>query len=178
MDIGAAINLAKGIGFDVAAELDPSKLVFMPEVRDMCAADKCRSYNRSWSCPPACGELPEIAERCRAYGGGMLVQTVGQMENEFDFEAIAETSERHNGNFNKLTERLHGEGLDFLPMGAGACMRCESCTYPDSPCRFPELVFPSMEACGLLVSRVCSDCGVPYYHGKNSICFVGCFLMN
>ena len=51
--------LAKECGFDVAEDLDPKTLKFLPEVRDMCAADRCRHYNKSWACPPACGTLEE-----------------------------------------------------------------------------------------------------------------------
>ena len=61
-------------------------------------------------------------------------------------------------------------------MGAGACTRCEACTYPHAPCRFPELVHPSMEACGLLVSEVCTKNDMDYNHGQNTITLVSCCL--
>jgi predicted metal-binding protein len=176
MECNELIALAKECGFTVAEPLDPRTLKFMPEVRDMCAADKCRNYARSWSCPPACGSLEEIATRCRGYDKGLLVQTIGRQKDEYDYETLLDTSTLHNGNFQRLTDVLHTRGLDLLPMGAGGCLRCETCTYPDAPCRFPDLVFPSMEACGLLVSQVCTDNGVPYYYGPGTIAYVSCYL--
>lgn len=176
MDIQTLCDLALECGFSAAVPLDPGTLKFLPEVRAMCAADKCRSYGRSWSCPPAAGEIEEIAEKCRDYTSGILVQTIGQREDEYDFEALMDTDAAHNESFMRLTERFNAMALDMLPMGAGACRRCETCTFPDSPCRFPELVFPSMEACGLFVSQVCKDNDIPYYYGKNSMAFVSCYL--
>jgi predicted metal-binding protein len=170
------VSLAKECGFDVAAAMDPNKLEFMSEVRDMCAADKCRSYDKNWTCPPAAGSLEDIKKRCAGFNKGLLVQTVGRRGDEFDFEAIMETEAAHQKHFRALSEKLSGLGIKFLPMGVGACRICPECTYPGEPCRFPELAFPSMEACGLLVSKVCTDSGVPYYYGKDSISFVSCYL--
>jgi predicted metal-binding protein len=73
---------------------------------------------------------------------------------------------------------LREEYPGFFPMGAGACTRCERCTYPGLPCRFPERTAPSMEACGLLVSRVCKDNGAPYYSGPDTVTFVSCILID
>ena len=50
-------------GFTHAEELDLKALVFMPEVREMCRADRCRAYGKNWSCPPACGSIEEAAAR-------------------------------------------------------------------------------------------------------------------
>ncbi|MDR2665483.1 MAG: DUF2284 domain-containing protein, partial [Oscillospiraceae bacterium] len=85
-------KLAIDTGFDDAGFMDVSKLEFLQEVRDMCAADKCHNYNRSWSCPPAAPTLESMREKVRGYSGGLLVQTVGQLEDSLDFEMMAETA--------------------------------------------------------------------------------------
>ena len=64
-----------------------------------------------------------------------------------------------------------------LPMGAGTCRRCASCTCPHAPCRFPEEQVVSMEAYGLLVSQVCQDCGAAYYHGPRTMTYVSCVFL-
>ena len=46
------VKEAKEIGFSQAGELNLSALVFMPEVRDMCTADRCRQFGKNWRCPP------------------------------------------------------------------------------------------------------------------------------
>ena len=97
MTIQEIVDIALECGFDHAAPMDVSKVAFRPEVRDMCAADKCHMYNRSWACPPAIGPLEEIREKASRYSRGILVQCTCEMEDSFDMEAIEENIERHGG---------------------------------------------------------------------------------
>ena len=170
-------RLAEECGFTSWGKLDVSTLSFRQEVRDMCAADKCQHYNRSWSCPPACGTPEEMAERAKKFTSGILVQTVGQMEDSFDFETMQETAVKQSKNFARMYQELKKQYPDMFPMGSGGCSRCAKCTYPDAPCRFPELLTYSMEACGLVVNETCTANGLPYNHGKDTICYTGCFLL-
>ena len=174
ISIEKAIEMALEQGFDTAASIDPSKLWFRQEVRDMCA--ECRSYNTRWTCPPACGTLEEATARVIPYSRGILVQTICRMENEFDYEAWGSTSRKHGDNFLVLTQKLDEMGIDIMALGAGGCRRCDSCTYPDEPCRFPDLARPSMEACGLMVGDVCKDNGITYYYGRNTVAYNCCIL--
>ena len=164
--------------FTHAGPLEAATLRFLPEVRAMCAEGKCRAYGRSWSCPPALPSLEELAETIRGYRRGVLLQTVGQLEDSFDLEGMMEAQERHNRAMEAFARDLLAAWPQALVMGAGTCTRCEACTYPDTPCRFPELVHPSMEACGLLVSEVCTKNGMDYNHGKNTITLVSCCLVD
>lgn len=176
-DTKRLIKDALDTGFSQAGELNTAALEFMPEVRDMCSADRCRSYNKNWRCPPACGTIEDAAKRASEYTYGLLVQTIGKMEDEYDYETIKETGERHKSNFDILVAKLKGEFDDVLPMGAGTCTLCESCSYPDAPCRFPDKSISSMEAYGLWVSRVCELSELPYYNGKDTITYTSCYLL-
>ena len=148
-------ELAKECGFNSWGKLDVSTLEFLPEVRDMCAANTCGAYNKSWACPPACGTLEEMQAKVQGFTEGIIVQTVGQLEDSLDWEGIEEAAKSQAESYAKMFK----------------------CTYPDEPCRFPEELTPSMEACGLVVSNVCTANGVPYNHGKDTICYTGCFLL-
>lgn len=172
-------TFAKECGFTVAEDLDPRKLQFLPEVREMCAADKCRHYGRSWACPPANGSLEEWAEKASRYAKGILLQTVGDIEDTLDFEAIMLLAKTNAENFIRFADALLDEDhLDCLPLAVGGCTRCKQCTYPDAPCRFPDRNFSSMEATGLLVNQVCKDNGVPYNYGKGKMAYTSCLLYN
>ena len=173
------LTLARAAGFEEAALLQTAQLVFRPEVREMCRADRCRSYGKNWCCPPACPSLGETAERMRDYGDGVLVETVGRMADDFDYEAMLDAETRHKERFGRLTQELYDRygRAAVLPMGAGTCRRCETCTYPDAPCRFPQEQVVSMEAYGLLVSQVCQECGAAYYHGPRTITYVSCVFL-
>lgn len=177
MDIATLLDLALAQGFEYAVPLDIKTLRFMPEVRAMCSTDRCRSYNKSWSCPPAVEDLDVLAARCSGYTRGVLVQTVGQREDDFDYESIEETGKLHQERFDAVTKALKPLYPRLWPMGMGTCTRCESCTWPDEPCRFPEEVFPSMEACGLMVNEVCTANGLRYYYGPDTISFTSCWLI-
>jgi len=171
------VREALSAGFSHAGELSLDALVFMPEVREMCSADRCNQYGKNWRCPPACGSLEAAAEQAKRYSYGLIVQTVGMMDDDFDYESIEKTMGEHNTNFASLVKSLNGRYEDILPMGAGTCKLCEVCAYPDAPCRYPEDSISSMEAYGLWVSKVCELSGIPYYYGQRSICFSSCYLL-
>lgn len=171
------LELAEEVGFSHAGELNLEALEFLPQVREMCAADRCHSYGRCWTCPPACGSLEETAARAARYHRGVLLQSTGALEDDFDVETMQQTEALQRQRFTAFVERVRREHPDCLPMATGACTVCQSCTYPDAPCRFPEKAIPSMEAYGLWVSKVCEDSGLPYYYGKGTITYTACVLV-
>jgi ATP-binding cassette subfamily B protein len=63
VDINLIIKKALDIGFSEASKLDCTTIKLMPEVRDMCAANKCNQYDKNWACPPGCGSLEECEEK-------------------------------------------------------------------------------------------------------------------
>ena len=164
-------------GFTHSAPLNVPALEFLQEVRDMCNAKQCDKYNTSWSCPPACASLEEMRGRIADYPEGLLVQTVGDIEDSYDWEGIMETGARHKANFARMWDAIEKDHQSVLAMGAGVCVLCESCTYPGKPCRFPDRMAASMEACGLFVSKVCTDNGMKYNYGSEKIAFTSCFLL-
>ena len=176
-DTKMLIQEALDVGFAQAGELNMSALVFMPEVREMCRADRCRQYGRNWRCPPGCGSIEEASKRAAEYYYGLIVQTIGKMDDDFDIDTIQSTSEKHKRDFDTLIEKLKQRYDDILPMGAGTCTICETCTYPEAPCRFPDKSYSSMEAYGLWVSKVCELSGVPYNNGRQTITYTSCYLL-
>ena len=176
-DTQVLIRQALDHGFSQAGELNVSALVFMPEVREMCSVDRCNQYGKNWRCPPGCGSIEDAAAEAGKYSYGILVQTIGQMEDDFDYETIQSAGGTHKENFASLIDNLKKQYPDILPMGAGTCTICETCTYPDAPCRFPDRSISSMEAYGLWVSKVCELSNVPYNNGKSTITYTSCYLL-
>ena len=89
------LDLAARCGFDHSGALNTGALDFNPAVRDMCAADRCHSYGKCWTCPPGCGTLEEISRRAAGYRRGVLLQSTGQMEDDFDVETMMDTEKLH-----------------------------------------------------------------------------------
>ena len=169
------IQTALDMGFTSAAPLSIPTIQPMESVREMCAADKCRAYNRNWTCPPACGTLEECEARMKSYRYGLLLQTTGQMSKTIDSRAYARTERLHNENFRNFAEEIKKAFPEALCLGAGGCRVCKSCAYPE-PCRFPEKAYSSMEGYGLFVTQVCRDNGLPYYYGEKTITYTACVL--
>lgn len=170
------IQLAKETGFEEAGALDPKTIVLREEVRAMCAEGKCNAYGRNWTCPPACGDLEHCREVVTRYSEGVLFQTVGQLEDSLDYESMMEAGSTHKERVAAFADKLRQICPKALLLGAGGCRVCEKCSYPE-PCRFPDKAFSSMEAYGMVVSDVCKDNQIPYYHGQNTIAYVGCCLL-
>ena len=171
------VQTALAMGFDHAAPLDPAGLEAQPDVRAMCAQDKCHSYARNWTCPPACGPLEECGARMRARRQGVLLQTVGELKGPYDAEGMFSILQRHQKNFLAFCGEIRKEWPDALCLGAGGCPVCKKCAWPE-PCRFPDKAVSSMEAYGLMVARVCKANGLNAYYGKGTLTYVACILFD
>ena len=178
MDLQALMDELKTCGFETVAELDVSTLKALPEVRQMCEVNTCGQYNVRWSCPPGCWSVEECEAAMKRYKYGILVQTVGEIEDTLDWEGIMEVKEVHDERYLKGADIMKARLDDVLTLGDGACTRCKKCTYPDEPCRFPDLASSSMEAFGLFVSDVCKKNGVAYNYGEGKMAYTGCYLFN
>ena len=170
-------KMAEAAGFTAWAPLDVNTLELKPEVRDMCAVNTCGQYGKRWSCPPGCGSLEECTAELKGYTHGILVQTYGDIEDGFDFEAMMEIESDHKDHFSDMRDALREADADILALGAGCCTVCAKCTYPDAPCRFPGKQISSMEAYGMVVLEVCKANGLTYYYGSDKMAYTSCFLM-
>ena len=171
------LALAAEYGFDCAAPMDAAKLEVLKDVRDACAANLCGQYNKTWACPPAFGDLEESRKMLKGYTRGLLVQSVQPLEDDYDWESIEALGVRHGENFQRLYARIRELYPRVLALGTGGCKNCKTGTYPDNPCRFPDKKVFSMEGFGLFVTQVCRDCGIPYNHGRGTMTYSACFLL-
>lgn len=92
-------TLAAENGFSHWAQMNMAAAVPMAEVRDMCAADRCGRYGHNWACPPGCGSLETAARRIAGYACGILVQTTGTLQDDFDYATIEAVGAAHKRRF-------------------------------------------------------------------------------
>lgn len=170
-------DLAMELGFSYTAPLDCATIELKPEVRQMCASNTCGQYGKRWSCPPGCGTLEDCQAQLAGKPAGILVQSVGDIEDGFDFEAMMDIEQAHKQRFLAMYDRLREQGLSALAIGSGCCTLCQDCTYPEKPCRFPQRRVASMEAFGMLVVDVCKANGLGYYYGPDKMAYTSCFLL-
>lgn len=170
-------DMALQAGFTHAGKLDVKTIELREDVRAMCAENLCGKFGKSWSCPPGCGSLEDVRQLLSGFSEGLLVQSVAELEDEFDIETMMEAEQAHKLRFVALHKALRRQYPRVLALGVGCCTVCQNCTYPDAPCRFPEEKQISMEACGMLVNQVLKDNGMAYYYGKNTISYTSCYLL-
>ncbi len=116
---------------------------------------QCPNYGRSWGCPPF---DYDVAQRyMHPYKNVLITATrLKPLDPSMPFSEISRMilPERRRLERRLLElERLHS-GRSFAYIGS--CLYCPagSCTRPDGlPCRHPDKVRPSLEACGFDIAR-------------------------
>ena len=158
----------EGMGY---CAIDPKTIVFRTEFLEKCQMNYCGRYNRSWSCPPAIGDVAEIQKKTVSYPEGFLFQMVFPLEDDYDVEGMDKGRSVIMKKTLKLNSLLQKTKADFLLLSAGSCMICEHCTYPDKPCRHKDMLLVSMEALGIDVSVIARAGGLRYYHGPRTVTY-------
>ena len=170
------LTLAREVGFSQCAAVNMDALEPLKAVRDMCEADRCGRYGKSWSCLPACGTLEQARAQIQRYSQGILVQSTAQLEDEFDYTGMTALSEAHKKRFLTFARQARLLYPQCLPLTAGTCTLCHACTYPKRPCRHPKQRLSSMEAYGLFVSDVCIRSNLDYNYGPCTLAYTACVL--
>jgi predicted metal-binding protein len=171
------IGQANKEGYTNIASVDISKIEFEESLRALCDQNACGHFNKSWTCPPACGKIEELRNKVLSFKDGILVQKVYTLEDSFDFEGMMEGQSNFDKLFSNMMDfNFNNNNKDHYSLKAGSCHLCETCTYPDKPCIYPDKARPSIEACGINVTSLCGSCGIPYMNGKNTVSYVALFL--
>ena len=164
-----------------AAILETSAIQFHEEVRKACEKNVCRKYDTNWMGPPAIGPISVLKMRVLRYRQGLLFQTVHHVASSFDLKGMLEAAKAHAIVFRDLLRKIREKYqiADLLPLDCGCCSNCDRCAYLDhEPCRHADQAVSSVEAYGMNVIALQKSAGIPYYHGKNTVCYVGMILLN
>ena len=155
--------------------VDISELEFEDWVRDFCK-NGCRSYNSSWACPPAVGTLEECRERCLQYRNMMLFDKCYKLSGSFDSIGVQNAMSDFKLIVDRYAELLSPILSRSLFLTNEGCTRCEKCTWPDAPCRFPEKLHHTIEGYGFNITKMARRAGLHYNGGPNTVTFFGAVL--
>lgn len=163
------------LGAFKANVIEVKDIQFEVRFRDMCASNVCGNYGKCWTCPPDCGEINEMISELSEYKYALVYQTVGQLEDSYDFETMVEVGTEHHERVRKvrelIAEKYSGE---VKHLGAGGCRICEVCAKKtDEPCRYPDMALVSLEAYGINVSKLAETAGMKYINGQNTVTYFG-----
>ncbi|MFV0506021.1 MAG: DUF2284 domain-containing protein [Bacteroidales bacterium] len=113
----------------------------------------CDNYGKTWACPPFNFDVNKLLHR---YSDALIIATkVRPQENNIPFSESGHLLLSVRRQIQKTLlkmENLYG-GRSFAY--TGTCIYCsdKTCTRPQNlACRHPELVRPSLEACGFDIS--------------------------
>lgn len=177
MDKNELLKKAEEASFEYFGILDINTIKLLPDVRQMCEVNTCRMYGKNWSCPPGCGSLEDCEAIVAKYNTGIIVQTVGKLNNSFDYRGMMELEDKHKERSLVLRDSLVDGYKDLLLLGVGACTICKECTYPEEACRFPDKMISSLESFGIFVTQLCKDNEIAYYYGKDTLSYTSCILL-
>lgn len=165
-------------GFTEFGAIGTKNLKYYPEVRKICEGNVCRNYATSWACPPAVGSLEECRARTEQYDTMLLFSKKYDLEDSFDFEGMTAGLQNFKRAVDAFDEKLKGILPAFLLLANEGCGRCKKCTYPDAPCRFPQLLHPSLEGYGFVVNELAGRAGIRYNNGPDTVTYFGALLFN
>jgi len=163
-------------GFTGCGFINTTDIPYAPELIHACEQNLCRTYDKIWVCPPAVPSHEEMKRRIDEFGTGLVVQLVGQLEDSFDFEGMAEIGAKFKEMLIEAVFEIRKVCETVLALGSGGCSLCEKCTYPEEPCRFPEKAFYSVESCGIVVNQMVEKAGLKYNNGAATISYAGLVL--
>lgn len=121
----------------------------------------CPNYGHSWGCPPF---AEDPAETFAGYRTALLVATkitpeTSDLPMQEAGRLIRPERIRLERRLLELERRTGGRAFSYVSY-VGSCLYCPegSCTRPEGlPCRHPDKVRPSLEACGFDIGRTTEE---------------------
>jgi len=163
-------------GAHKAGVVKVADIPFDAALRKACEVNACGKYGMNHTCPPHVGEIENLVARAQGYETLYLFQTIGQLEDSYDFEGMMEASSVHKSITQAVADELPIP--DCLVLSAGGCNLCERCAVlDDAPCRIPDRALASLESYGINVSKTAALAGMKYVNGVNTVTyFSGIFI--
>ena len=112
------------------------------------------------------------------YENALLFSKKYELEDSFDFETMINGLSDFKKCVDVLQEKLKGVITEFLLLSNEGCGRCSKCTYPNEPCRFPNLLHHSLEGYGFIVNELAQKAGILYNNGENTVTYFGALFFN
>ena len=143
-------------------------LMFSDRIRWICEHE-CPMFGKTWACPPAVGSVEECEARCRQFEDALLIATITEVSDIANIEETLSTRAPHE----EITRQVHAlmgqQAAETLVLSTEACAVCETCAYPDGPCRHADKMYPCVESHGIVVTDLAEKTGVEFYAEGNLV---------
>jgi predicted metal-binding protein len=164
------------IGISQYGVIPVEQIPFLKEIREICEQNKCRKYATTWACPPAVGTFIECRQKCLSFEHALVFNAIYPIDDSFDFDGMLAAHKNFKTVCDKLYSFVNSQTKRFLLLSNESCIRCTKCTYPNSPCRFPDMLFPSVEGFGISIASLAEHAQISYFNGKNTVTYFGTVL--
>ena len=151
------------------------ELEFSERVRYICRTE-CPMYNTTWACPPAVGTLEACRERVLRFDEGLLIATITEVNDIADIRETLDTRAPHEEITRQVLSLVRAQAEETLTLSTEACAHCARCTWPDSPCRFPDRMFPCVESHCILVTNLAERYGIDFMATGNIVTWFSLIL--
>lgn len=151
-------------------------IIFDERTRGWCEENLCSKYGTCWTCPPGAGSLDDIKEKLKRYDGAVLFSVAGHVNSSEDIDFALQIGGKSRDMLINIRDKMMSDGLKVTALGGGACDICVKCTYPFSPCRYPEKAVMPIEACGINVMDTAVKLGMKTDNEKNTIAYFAMIL--
>lgn len=173
------ISLALSEGFADAKLISTDQIPFNEMFRDFCAENFCGQYGVNYACPPDCGTFAQMQQRVLSKKQALVVQSIWEIEDYMDTEAIKQAKGAHNAAMLRLVKQMRGQGVDCFMAGASGCALCKPCKCKNAePCAFPDLRYSCMSAYCIHVKLLADRCGMEYNTPPGLLAFFGMVLFD
>jgi len=147
------------------AFMETRELTFTERVRHVCR-EECPRYNTTWACPPAVGTVAECEAACLSYPEMLMISTVTEVSDIANIEETLDTRGDHEEITRQVADLMKAQGCELRVLSTESCAICETCSYPNGPCRHPDRMFPCVESQGILVTEVCEKYDMEFLNGN------------
>ena len=177
--VDTIVNIALECGARNAQYLPGSTVVTDPVFRKICEGNACGKFNRCYMCPPDIGPVEQLMAEIKKYSHAVLYQTIGTLEDSFDFEGMMEAGKHHNLCSQAIRKKLEAILPNHLHLTGGGCHLCDRCAkLDDQPCRHPLEAMTSLEGYGIDVYRTSQATSLKYINGKGTVTYFGIILFS
>ncbi|MFR8548008.1 MAG: DUF2284 domain-containing protein [Lachnospiraceae bacterium] len=152
-----------------------SDIPFSARVRSICR-EECPRYGTSWACPPGVGSVEACQKRCEAYDGVFVFTTVAEVTDAANMEEMLATRGEHEMVTRQIRDIFQEEAFETLALSGESCAICQTCAYPDEPCRCPDQMIPCIEGYGIVVPLLAEKTGIEFMNGGNIVTWFGMIL--
>lgn len=163
------------LGAKAVAEIAVEDITFDASFESLCKQNSCGNYGKNYGCPPFTGTPEVLIADAKTYERAYVFQTVGTLEDSYDFEGMVEAGKKHQ----KLCRAIDAwcketMEMPFKTLANGSCTICETCAArTNEPCRFPDLVLHSLDVYCIFVSELAKVAGMKYINGQDTVTYFG-----